>query len=106
MAVPLGQGEWLTVERGQQIGMLLAAANRDPRRFADPDRFDPARADAGNVSFGSGIHFCIGAPLARLELETSLAAVFARFPRLALAAAPRYRDIFHFHGLDQLLVTV
>lgn len=105
-AIDLGAGEWLTVEHGQQIGLLLAAANRDPRRFADPDRFDPFRADGGNVSFGSGIHFCIGAPLARIELETSLRAVFERFGDLALAEPPAYRDIFHFHGLDQLLVTL
>lgn len=105
-AIDLGAGEWLSVEPGQQIGLLLAAANRDPRRFAEPDRFDPFRADGGNVSFGSGIHFCIGAPLARIELETSLRALFGRFGELTLAEPPAYRDIFHFHGLDRLLVTV
>lgn len=98
-------GEWLTVERGQQVGLLLGAANRDPRRFADPDRFDPHRGDGGNISFGSGIHFCIGAPLARIELETSLRAVFTQLDGLALVEPPQYRDIFHFHGLDRLAVT-
>ena len=104
--VEIGPGEWLLVERGQQIGVLLAAANRDPRRFADPDRFDARRADAGNVSFGSGIHFCIGAPLARIELVTSLRAVFDQLPGIALAEPPRYRDIFHFHGLERVLVDI
>jgi cytochrome P450 len=98
-------GEWLTVERGQQVGLLLGAANRDPRRFAEPDRFDPHRPDGGNVSFGSGIHFCIGAPLARIELETSLRAVFTELGGLTLVDPSRYRDIFHFHGRDQLTVT-
>lgn len=102
--IEIGPGEWLMVERGQQIGLLLGAANRDPRRFTRPDVFDPYRADAGNVSFGSGIHFCIGAPLARLELETSLAAVFSELGAISLAAEPAYRDIFHFHGLDRLLI--
>lgn len=104
VAFELGPGEWLTVEQGQRVGVLLAAANRDPRRFADPDRFDPGREDAGNISFGSGIHFCIGAPLARIELETSLHAVFTELPGLEIVAEPHYRDIFHFHGLDRLLV--
>ncbi|HWL42663.1 MAG TPA: cytochrome P450 [Ilumatobacter sp.] len=105
-AVELGAGEWVTFERGQQVGLLLGAANRDPRRFADADRFDPFRPDGGNVSFGSGIHFCIGAPLARIELETSLRAVFTTYPDIALAEPPQYRDIFHFHGLDRLLVNL
>ncbi len=97
-------GEWLLTERGQKVGVLLAAANRDPRRFADPDRFDPFRNDAGNISFGFGIHYCIGAPLARIELETSLRAVFADLDRFALSEQPAYRDIFHFHGLERLLI--
>lgn len=103
--IEIGPGEWLMVEQGQRVGVLLGAANRDPRRFADPDRFDPYRSDAGNISFGSGIHFCIGAPLARIELETSLDAVFTELPDLQIAEQPHYRDIFHFHGLDRLPVT-
>jgi cytochrome P450 len=101
--VELGSG--LRLRRGEQIGIMLGAANRDPRRFDRPDVFDPFRGDGGNVSFGAGIHFCIGAPLARLELATSLRLLFERLPGLRLAAEPRYRDIFHFHGLDAVAVT-
>ena len=90
----------LRLRAGEQIGVMLGAANRDPRRFERPDEFDPFRADGGNVSFGAGIHFCIGAPLARLELQTSLRLLFERLPDVRLAGDPTYRDIFHFHGLD------
>jgi cytochrome P450 len=95
----------LRLRRGEQIGLMLGAANRDPRRFDRPDDFDPFRTDGGNVSFGAGIHFCIGAPLARLELATSLRLLFERLPGLRLATEPQYRDIFHFHGLDAVSVT-
>lgn len=94
--------EGVTLREGEVVGLMLGAANRDPRRFADPDRFDPARPDGGNVSFGGGIHFCIGAPLARLELQTSLPVLFERLPNLRRNGDSRYRDIYHFHGLDQL----
>jgi cytochrome P450 len=91
-------------KRGDKIGLLLGAANRDPARFADPDGFDPGRASAPHVSFGAGIHFCLGAPLARLELETALPILFERLPGLALLGPSRYRDSYHFHGLEQLNV--
>ncbi|TIW34150.1 MAG: cytochrome P450, partial [Mesorhizobium sp.] len=60
--------------------------------------------DQKNVSFGAGIHFCIGAPLARLELQVSLKTLFDRLPRLYLAEQPRFRDTYHFHGLETLAV--
>jgi unspecific monooxygenase len=87
---------------GDTIGLMLGAANRDPVCFADPDRFDPFRSDGANVSFGAGIHFCIGAPLARIELQVALKVLFERLPKLALAAEPKYRDSYHFHGLEKL----
>lgn len=94
----------LTLGAGDQIGLLLGAANTDPAAFAQPHVFDPARADQKNVSFGAGIHFCIGAPLARLELQVALKVLFDRLPGLRLAEAPRYRDSYHFHGLERLKV--
>lgn len=90
---------------GDTVGCLLAAANRDPVRFPDPARFDPARGPAPHLSFGAGIHFCVGAPLARLELATALPILFERRPRLALAAPPVFADRYHFRGLTALRVT-
>jgi cytochrome P450 len=89
---------------GGQIGLMLGAANRDPGRYPNPDSFDPTRDAAGHTSFGAGIHFCLGAPLARLEFEVALPILFARLPRLALAGPPVYRDTYHFHGLERLVV--
>ena len=92
------------LRRGEKIGLLLGAANRDPERFPEPDAFRPGRTPNPHVSFGAGIHFCVGAPLARLELAVALPVLFARLPRLRLIEPPRYRDSFHFHGLEALRV--
>ncbi len=97
-------GEGIVVHPGERIGLLLGMANRDPRVFETADRFAPGREDQKNASFGAGIHFCIGAPLARLELQTTLKVLFDRLPGLQLAAAPRYRNSYHFHGLERLMV--
>ena len=74
--------------------------------FADPDRFDVARADNPHLGFGAGIHFCVGAPLARVELQASLRTLLRRFPDLALAAAPERRPEFVIRGVQSLPVTV
>jgi cytochrome P450 len=92
------------VKPGQQVGLLLGMANWDPNAFADPSAFNPDRKDQKNVSFGAGIHFCIGAPLARLELQVALKVLFDRLPRLRLLEEPRYRDTYHFHGLERFNV--
>ncbi|RWC91607.1 MAG: cytochrome P450 [Mesorhizobium sp.] len=94
----------IVVRPGQTIGLLLGMANHDPYAFADPLAFQPGRPDQKNVSFGAGIHFCIGAPLARLELQVSLKTLFERHPQLHLAEQPRFRDTYHFHGLEALSV--
>ena len=91
-------------KRGDQIGLLLAAANRDAAAYPDPDTFDPSRKGPQNTSFGGGIHFCVGAPLARLEVLHALRVLFERCPNLALAQPPRYADLYHFHGLECLMV--
>ncbi len=97
-------GGGVLIKKHQQIGLLLGAANRDPAAFANADTFIPWRADQKNVSFGAGIHFCIGAPLARMELSISLKTLFERLPNLQLADLPRFADSYHFHGLETLRV--
>jgi len=87
---------------GDEVAMLFGSAQRAPRRFADPDRFDVGRDDAGHIGFGGGIHFCVGAPLARLELEVSLAALVRRFPELELVEPPSYQPSFVIRGLEAL----
>jgi cytochrome P450 len=89
---------------GDEVGLLLAAANRDPAVWNDPAAFRPDRPVRPHLSLGAGIHFCVGAPLARLELQVALPALFRRFPNLSLAAAPAYANLYHFHGLERLLL--
>jgi cytochrome P450 len=96
--------EGLHLRKGDVIGLMLGAANRDPRRFANANSFDPFRTDGANVSFGAGIHFCIGAPLARIELQVAFSELFKRLPKLRLAEEPRYNNVYHFHGLQRLMV--
>ncbi|CTQ51055.1 cytochrome P450 [Jannaschia donghaensis] len=95
-----------TFRRGEQVGLLLGAANRDPLAFPDPARFDPGRFPDAPMptSFGAGLHFCLGALLARLELLHGLRALSTRRPDLRVSAAPQYADIYHFHGLAALMV--
>ncbi len=92
-------------ERGDKVSLILAAANLDPLKFSDPLTFKPGRAEAPNLSFGAGIHFCIGAPLARLELNIVLPLLFQRLPHLKLASQPKVKDVYHFHGLERLDLT-
>ncbi|MEL6639843.1 MAG: cytochrome P450 [Pseudomonadota bacterium] len=95
-----------TFKRGDQIACLLGAANRDPAAFEEPELFNPNRPVQQNTSFGGGIHFCVGAPLARLELKVALSVLFEHCPGLRLSKPPRYADIYHFHGLERLMVQI
>jgi cytochrome P450 len=96
--------EGVRLKKGEKIGLLLAAANRDPSRWPHADRFDPSRPVLPNIAFGAGIHFCIGAPLACLEMQVALPILFERLPNLRLASPPLYRNAWHFHGLEALQV--
>lgn len=100
--VPLG-GK--TIRRGQFVFLFLAAANRDPAHFPDPDRLDVTRAAHKHVAFGLGHHFCLGAPLARLEAQLAFATILRRLPKLRLATDKLvYRDNFNLRGLQLLPV--
>lgn len=90
--------------RGDRVGLLLAAANRDPAQWDSPAAFRPSRPAKPSASFGAGLHFCVGAPLARLELQVALPILFARHPGLRLAEKPVYADVYHFHGLQRLML--
>jgi len=78
------------VKQGDRVMLLMASANRDPAQFADPERLDIARNPNPHLAFGHGIHFCLGAPLARLEVEIGLAEMARRFPGIALAGPVKY----------------
>ncbi len=95
----------ISFKRGDQINLILAAANLDPLKFSDPLDFRPERNEGANVSFGAGIHFCIGAPLARLELNLVLPLLFKRLPNLKIAASPSVKNVYPFHGLERLDLT-
>ncbi len=87
---------------GEEVAMLFGSAQRDPRRFENPDIFDVARNESSHVGFGGGIHFCIGAPLARLELARSVAGFAERLPELSLRSEPEYHPTFVIRGLKVL----
>ena len=92
----------LRLRKGQQIGLLIGSANRDHRVNPDPDVFDPDRARPRHVSLSAGVHFCIGAPLARLEMQIALSTLFKVLgPDVAVSPGP-YRDTYHFRGLSEL----
>ena len=91
-----------TLQRGDEIALILGSATRDPGLCNRPDVFDPARPVTPHTAFGGGVHFCVGAPLARLELQIALPALFNAFPNLRLTGTPRYTNTYHFHKLDQL----
>ena len=93
------------VDAGQDVVALVGAANRDPTVFADPDVLDLGRPDNRHLAFGGGIHFCLGAPLARVEGGTAIASLAQRFPALELATEePKWRDTVTLRALSELPV--
>jgi cytochrome P450 len=89
--------------------IIVAAANRDPAQFADPDRFDISREPRDHVALGEGIHFCIGAPLARMEGAIAIGAMLERFPRLRLKnpnAEVTYKGSYFLRGLNSLSMSI
>ena len=92
------------VPRGAELGLVFGSANRDPAAFEAPDELRLDRDPNPHVTFGAGIHFCLGAPLARLELQTSFATMLRRFPRLELVEEPRWKPGYIIRGLESLRV--
>ena len=95
----------VTIEPGQKVAALLGAANRDPAVFADADAVDVRRDPNPHLAFGVGVHFCLGAPLARMELAESLSALFAAYPDLRLDGEPESRGTFVLRGYRSVPVT-
>jgi len=92
-----------TIRSGQKVAALLGAANRDPLVFRNPDRFDPLRDPNPHLAFGAGIHFCLGAPLARMELQISVRALLTRLGKVEVVEAVR-RPTFVLRGFEHLVV--
>lgn len=91
-------------EPGQEIGCLLGSACHDDAIWPDGERFDPFRDILPHMAFGAGIHFCVGAPLARLEMQIALPALFSRCPDIRIVEPPRVANLYHFRGLERLVV--
>jgi unspecific monooxygenase len=94
----------VTVEPGQRVAALLGAANRDPSVFDSPDSFRAHRAPNPHLAFGAGLHFCVGAPLARMELVEALSLLLGRMPELALVGEPVRRETFVLRGYRSVAV--
>ena len=96
----------VAVAKGQGVVTLVAAANRDPAQFPDPDRLDIGRTDNRHLTFSHGMHYCLGAALARAEGQIAIGSLVKRFPRLDAIEVPTYRDHFVLRGLNSLRVSV
>ncbi len=92
--------------RGEVVLLMVGAGNRDPDRFADPDTFDPGRKQLPSLGFGAGAHYCLGAAVARAELQIALPRLFERFPRLALAGDPVGGHSLFLRGMKSVPVTL
>ena len=91
---------------GDRVAMLFGSAQRDPRRFDDPDRFDIGRGDPAHIGFGGGIHYCVGAPLARMELATALTDLVRALPGAEITAEPAHHPAFVIRGLTELRLAI
>jgi len=94
------------IPKGDYVFFMIGAANRDFRRFHNPDVFDPNRSDLGSVAFGHGVHFCLGAPLARLETKVALRSISERFPSLRITQGPSYGKLLAIRKPVQMLLAI
>ncbi|GII21930.1 cytochrome P450 [Planosporangium mesophilum] len=96
----------VAIPRGSEVALLLGSANHDPAVFTDPARLDLGRADNPHITFGAGIHYCLGAPLARIELAASFGALLAKAPGMKPVETPTWKPGYILRGLESLLVEV
>jgi cytochrome P450 len=96
----------MAIPRGAEVALLFGSANRDPAAFERAGVLDLARDPNPSLAFGAGIHYCLGAPLAKLELEIAFGRLLRRLPRLELVEAPRWKPTFVLRGLESLRVQV
>jgi cytochrome P450 len=94
----------VAVPKGAELGLMFGSSNRDPDVFAEPDRLDLARDPNPHITFGAGIHFCLGAPLARLEMQIAFETILRRMPRLELLQEPEWKPTYIIRGLKSLRV--
>ena len=95
-----------TIKKGEEVALVLGATGRDKTIWEDPFSFDPDRTIKKNTAFGGGIHFCVGAALARLEMQIALPMLFKEYPHMEFAEPPRYANVYHFHGLEKLSINL
>jgi len=100
----IGGPDGIAIPRGERVGLMIGSSNRDPRRYDDPDAFRIARGETAHLSFGGGIHFCVGAPLARMELAVLIAALAEALPEIELLDGAERRPGFQFRGYTGLPV--
>jgi pimeloyl-[acyl-carrier protein] synthase len=96
-----------TIRKGELVTVLIGAVNRDPAKFPDPDRFDITRSDGEHLAFSHGMHYCLGASLARLEAQIAVGAIIRKMPKLKLASgSPSWKVMGRFRGLESLVVEI
>ncbi|HCI06129.1 MAG TPA: cytochrome P450, partial [Sulfitobacter sp.] len=95
----------MPLKKGDEVALILGSAGRCEKVWKSADQFAPSKNSKSHLAFGGGLHFCVGAPLARLEMQIGLKMLFDACPNLQLAQAPVYADSYHFHKLEQLIVS-
>ena len=105
VSIDMGNNTTLELETGEEVALLLGAANHDPEVFDAPQKFDPHRKPLDQLSLGAGTHFCVGALLAQHEIRIALQTLFQAKPALRLHQTPEFADTFHFRGLKELVVS-